>query len=123
MHPWFDSYEEIDINDLQVPMAQEFARFINHHGAGAAYLDGARRIKDGHELLLMRVATGRPQRPAYRLQREELIGVLFTVKEHYPYVMSAREDFPDTPHQNLVPPEAPHSLCIDDRSWREAKIT
>jgi len=123
MHPWFDSYEEIDINDLQVPMAQEFARFINHHGAGAAYLDGARRIKDGHELLLMRVATGRPQRPAYRLQREELIGVLFTVKEHYPYVMSAREDFPDTPHQNLVPPEAPYSLCIDDRSWREAKIT
>lgn len=123
MHPWFGLHEEINIDDLQVPMAQEFAKFISSHGAGAAYLDGARRIKDGHELLLMRVATGRPQRPAYLLMREEPMGVLFTVEEGYPYVMSAREDFPDTPHQNLVPPETPYSLCIDDRSWREAKIT
>lgn len=123
MHPWFGLHEEINIDDFHVPMAQEFARFIDHHGSGVAYLDGLRRTKDGDDILLMWVVTGRPQCPAYRLQREELIGVLFTVKEHYPHVMSAREDFPDTPHQNLVPPEAPYSLCIDDRSWREAKIT
>ena len=70
MHPWFGLHEDINIDDLHVPMAQEFARFINHHGSGAAHLEGARRTKEGHELLLMRVETGRPQRPAYRLLRE-----------------------------------------------------
>lgn len=123
MHPWFSLCEEINIKDLQVPRAQEFAMFINQHDAEAAHLDGARRIKEGHELLLMQVRTGRPQRSAYPLMHKEPIGILFTVEDIYPYVMSTREDFPDTPHQNLVPPEAPYSLCIDDRSWREAKIT
>ncbi len=119
MHPWFVSHEEIEIDNLLVPMAINFSQFIIHHGLGAACLDGARRLKEGHELLLLRIATGRPQRPAYPLLREEPVGVLFTVQEGAPYVMSAREDFPDTPHQNIIPPGTPFSICIDDRNWRK----
>jgi hypothetical protein len=123
MHPWFASLEEIGIEGLLLPMAKDFAKFVTLHGRGAASLVGARRREDGHEVLLLRVATGRPQRPACPILREEIIGILFAQDERYPYVMSGREDFPDTPHQNIIIPGVPYSLCIDDRGWREAKIT
>ncbi|MCB2189756.1 MAG: ThiF family adenylyltransferase [Deltaproteobacteria bacterium] len=123
MHPWFASLEEIDIDGLILPVAKDFARYVSLHGSGAASLDGVRRLESGDEVLLLRVATGRPQRPVYPILREELIGIIFAPDGQYPYVMSAREDFPDTPHQNIVIPGVPYSLCIDDRSWREAKIT
>lgn len=122
MHPWFLSLEEIGIDELLQPMAKKFARFVSIHGSGAAILEGARRLESGHEILLLRVATGRPSRPAYPLLRDEVLGILFA-PDMPPYVMSAREDFPDTPHQNLVRPGTPYSLCIDDRGWREARIT
>lgn len=123
MHPWFASLEEVDIEGLLLPMAKDFARFVSLYGSGAASLAGARRLESGHEVLLLRVATGRPQRPAYPLLREEILGIFFAPDDRYPSVVSAREDFPDTPHQHIVPPGAPCSLCIDDREWREAKIT
>lgn len=123
MHPWFTSHEEIRLEDLLVPMAKDFARFVSNQGSGTASLVGARRLETKHELLLLRVSTGRPQRSAYALLREEELWILFAQDERYPYVMSAREDFPDTPHQNMVLAGNPYSLCIDDRSWREAKIT
>jgi len=123
MHPWFASLEEIDIEGLLLPLAKDFARFVSLHGSGAASLDGAWQLESGNEVLLLRVATGRPQRPVYPILREEILGILFAPNDQYPCVMSAREDFPDTPHQNIVIPGVPFSLCIDDRGWREAKIT
>ena len=92
------------------------------HGSGSARLEGARRLEAGDEVLLVRIATGRPQRSPYPFLREEVVGILFSPNAH-PYVMSAREDFPDIPHQNLVRSGNPYSLCIDDREWREAKLT
>ena len=123
MHQWFALQEEIELSDLSVSMARDFARFITNYGSGVANLSGARRLESGDEVLLLRVATGRPQRPAYPLLREEELGILFSQDEQSPYVMSAREDFPDTPHQNIVTPGTPCSLCIDNRNWREARIT
>lgn len=123
MHPWFTALEKIEVSDLVVPMAQAFVKFVTNYGEGAATIEGARRLKPGEEIVLIRVPSGRPQRPAYPLLREESLGVLFSADEHYPYVMSTREDFPDTPHQNTPPPGTPFSICIDDRHWADAKIT
>lgn len=123
MHPWFALHEEVKIEDLTLPLALKFSQFITRYGHGAATVTGAKRLKGGNELLMLSVCTGRPQRPAYPILREEPVGILFPSTDMYPRVISAREDFPDTPHQNLVPEGTPYSLCIDDRSWREAKIT
>lgn len=64
-----------------------------------------------------------PQRPPYAIHRHEIIGVCFPQTDEYPRVFSTRPDFPDTPHQNIAAKGLPYSLCIDERPWREAKLT
>ena len=48
---------------------------------------------------------------------------MFAAQGGQPRVLALRDDFPDTPHQNWTPQDAPCSLCIDDRPWPEAKLT
>ena len=48
---------------------------------------------------------------------------MFAAEGGQPRVLALRDDFPDTPHQNWTPQDAPCSLCIDDRPWPEAKLT
>ena len=40
-----------------------------------------------------------------------------------PFVYVLRGDFPDTAHQNLTAEGAPRAICIDERSWAEARLT
>jgi hypothetical protein len=65
----------------------------------------------------------RPQKLAHPIRQLEPIAILFSPKDSRPSVFSARDDFPDTPHQNWVPEGFPASLCIDDRPWPEAKLS
>ena len=49
--------------------------------------------------------------------------MVFEAQGGQPRVLALRDDFPDTPHQNWTPQDAPCSLCVDDRPWPEARLT
>jgi hypothetical protein len=123
LHPWLENWgEPCDPSVLQNPLACHLVRFIGIHGAGVAQILGARH-SGGAEVLVVEVQTGRPQRPAYPLNRSEPIGILFPQSGVAPIVLALRIDFPDTPHQNWVPAQIPACLCVDDRPWVEARQT
>lgn len=122
MHSWVGDWEhEVAAADLAIPLAKSFAAYLGRTDDGVADLVGARQ-RDGAELLLLQIRTGRPQQPACDIRLIEPVGVYFPTDDG-PRVLALREDFPDTPHQNLMPPELPFSLCIDDRPWSEARLT
>jgi hypothetical protein len=123
LHPWLENWgEPCDPSVLQNPLACNLVRFIGTHGAGVAEVVGARHF-GGAEVLVVELQTGRPQRPAYQLNRSEPIGILFPKSNSAPIVLALRIDFPDTPHQNWVPAQIPACLCVDDRPWVEARQT
>jgi hypothetical protein len=63
-----------------------------------------------------------PQRPVYDILPKETVSVCFVEgRDHPPGVMVTREDFPDTPHQNMVTEGFPWMLCIDDRPWQDVR--
>jgi hypothetical protein len=124
LHPWVTTWgEEIDPSLLAAEPAIRLRDYVARHGAGVAVVLGARRRNDGFELVVLDFQTGRPQRPVYAIQRVEPIGVIFPIADAPPTVLSLRHDFPDTPHQNMVPDDVPCCLCVDDRPWQEAKAT
>jgi hypothetical protein len=123
LHPWLENWgEPCDASVLQNPLASHLVRFIGTHGGGVAQILGARQ-SGGAEILVLEVQTGRPQRPAYPLNRSESIGILLPQQGAAPIVLALRIDFPDTPHQNWVPAQIPACLCVDDRPWVEARQT
>ncbi|MBR0716424.1 ThiF family adenylyltransferase [Bradyrhizobium liaoningense] len=125
LHDWLHIWgEAIEPEHLSGSMAVRFRDFLINQAEGLATITGARRSGPNaeYELLIIKVRTNRPQRPAYPLLREEPIGILFTTEGSYaPSVLALRPDFPDTPHQNWVPDGVPFSLCVDDRPWQEAR--
>jgi integrative and conjugative element protein (TIGR02256 family) len=123
LHPWLENWgEPCDPSVLQNPLASHLIRFVAAHGAGVAQIVGARRFGQA-ELVVLEAQTGRPQRPAYPLNRSETVGILFPEEGAAPIVLALRIDFPDTPHQNWVPAQIPACLCVDDRPWVEARQT
>lgn len=124
MHPWFTKFsKEIDKEGLSIDRAIDFLKFVEEYGEGVARIIGVCRLQHGEEAILLEVKTGCPQRPAYPIKKKEKVAILFWSNDFCPSVMSVREDFPDTPHQNSVPEGFPYCLCIDDRSWSEAVLT
>lgn len=125
LHDWLQGWGEIiEPENLSGSMAIRFRDFLIDQAEGLGTIIGARRSGPNAEgeLLIVRVTTNRPQRPAYPLVREEVVGILFTTDGSYgPTVLALRPDFPETPHQNWVPDGIPCSLCIDDRPWQEAR--
>lgn len=123
-HPWLSEWgEAIGPDGLSGPFAVRFRDFLAREAEGIATLTGARRnAAGGAELLLLDVATNRPQRPVHAIGHTEPIAILLTDDARYaPVVLSQRPDFPDTPHQNWVPDGVPFALCIDDRPWQDAR--
>lgn len=81
------------------------------------------RRKGTLELVVLDFRTGRPQQSAYPIKSVERVGVLFSDDGLMPLVLMLRDDFPDTEHQQLIPEGFPKAICIDDRSWEEARLT
>lgn len=122
LHPWVSTWgEEIDCFVLAIERAFRFRDYLQLCAVGIVNIIGARRRENGDELILLELETGRPQRPAFAILKTESIGIIFTVADISPTILALRQDFPDTPHQNMVPENAPCCLCIDDRPWQEAK--
>ncbi|MDL2328184.1 ThiF family adenylyltransferase [Desulfosarcina sp. OttesenSCG-928-A07] len=124
MHPWFASLSSISPEELILPRAQQFARYVNLHGNDSAQVTGIMRFPaNGMEIMIIDIKTGCGQHPVYPLKRTETLAIVFYPRDTAPSVLSTREDFPDTPHQNWVPENCPFSICIDDRAWEEASLT
>ena len=111
-------------NDLMPSLARELAT-VTDTGAVAGIT--ITELRQSEELscagVRMEVEPERPQELAHPIKSVEPIAVLFPFSGGQPSVLSLRDDFPDTPHQNWVPSGSPCALCIDDRPWAEARLT
>ncbi len=107
---------------LSCQAASALIKFVEQH-AGHVAQAVATYSAEGRELVVLDFQTGRPQRSAYPIKCTERLGVLFTPSNSMPLVCMLRDDFPDTAHQQLAIEGAPRAICIDDRSWAEARLT
>lgn len=114
--------EVIEVDDLTSSAAASFARFVDRHAAELATVVALRRGGAG-EFVEVTFRTGRPQQSVVPILRTERIGVRFAGGDTMPFVYMLRSDFPDTAHQNLTVEGSPRAICIDDRSWAEARLT
>ncbi len=112
----------IAAGDLTFPAAVSFARFVDRHAADVATVTELRQGAAG-ELVELTFRTGRPQQSVIPIKRTERLGIRFGEGDTMPFVYVLRSDFPDTAHQNLTAEGAPRAICIDDRSWAEARLT
>ncbi|WFS69842.1 ThiF family adenylyltransferase (plasmid) [Agrobacterium leguminum] len=110
---------EIERSALKSPLARSLAAHIFGASSEFATLRECRLMdKMGVEIVSFEIQVDLPQRPVYPINPVETISVcFFRESDHAPAVLVARPDFPDTPHQNLVPSGHPCALCIDDRPW------
>jgi Prokaryotic E2 family A/Prokaryotic homologs of the JAB domain/ThiF family len=123
-HPMWNGFgKPVDENGLPPGPAKDLAQAIRTRNDASVELTAIRHEeKSGETVLLLKVEVQRPQKLAHPIRQIEPIALLVTTKDMRPGVFSARDDFPDTPHQNWVPQGCPASLCVDDRPWPEAKL-
>ena len=79
-----------------------------------------RRSNAGLEAVLVQVRLYPPQRPVTDVRRSEELAVVFTGEDRHPVLLAMRADFPETPHQNIMPEGLPRYPCVDDRPWDDA---
>jgi hypothetical protein len=126
IHPWWSGFGQAvaSADDLTSAPAREFASAIAAGTLPGAALTGLMEgAAAGHSGVALEIEVERPQDLAYPIRAIEPIAVVFAAESTPPRVLALRDDFPDTPHQNWTPQDAPCSLCIDDRPWAEARLT
>ena len=125
LHRWWSEFgQSIEaVEDLTSAAARELASAVAA-GVPSVTLTGFKEFtKTGHTAVSLEVEVERPQDLAHSIRATEPIAVIFAAQGGQPRVLALRDDFPDTPHQNWTPQDAPCSLCIDDRPWSEARLT
>ena len=122
INSWLNKYRVIAVEDIQSPAAVALVNFINSRAEETArFVEG--RCSENCELVLLDIRTGRPQRSIYKINHVERIAVRFAAGDKMPLVYVLRANFPDTPHQQLPFEGVPRAICIDDRTWAEARLT
>jgi hypothetical protein len=102
-------------------LARSLCDRINGDARDFARLAECREVGE-FELVSFDIRVERPQRPVYDIRDVESVSVVFTRSATEGYsILVARPDFPDTPHQNLMPEGWPCCLCIDDRPWQDVR--
>jgi hypothetical protein len=124
-HPMWSGFGKlIDEDDLPPGPARDLAQAIRTRNDSAFELTAIKHNDTtGQTVLLVRIEVQRPQKLAHPIRQNEPIAILTSPADTRPGVFSARDDFPDTPHQNWVPKGCPSALCVDDRPWPEAKLS
>jgi proteasome lid subunit RPN8/RPN11 len=124
LHPWWASFGDVigAADRLASAGARDFASWVGSGDTPGIKIAELRSNPD-YEAVLLDLETERPQDLAHPVRASEPIAVLFPVVGGQPRILALREDFPDTPHQNWTPPDAPCSLCVDDRPWPEARLS
>lgn len=111
----------INPGELALPFAFTFATHVTKACSDFARLVECRRLpENGVEIVTFEIDIGVPQRPIYAINSTEVVSVCFAPSNSAPPLIAVgRPDFPDTPHQNLVPEGFPCVLCVDDRPWQD----
>ncbi len=123
VNDWLESFgEPIAAGDIQSPAASALVSFTGRHAPHVTQFIEARRDGDS-EITLFDFRTGRPQDAVYPIRLVERIAIRFATDDSMPVVYMLRDDFPDTDHQLLTADAAPRAICIDDRTWSEARLT
>jgi integrative and conjugative element protein (TIGR02256 family) len=115
--------EPVDSHALAVPLARSLAGHLAQACGDFARLLECRALPEkGIEIVSFELDVGVPQRPVYAINPIETISVGFWPGNDFaPVIAVTRPDFPDTPHQNLVPEGFPSVLCVDDRPWQDIR--
>lgn len=118
-----EASEPISADDLAIPLAHAFAIHVAKACSDFARLVECRRLPEkGIEIFTFEIDVGVPQRPVYAINATEAVSVCFVPSNAAPPLIAVgRPDFPDTPHQNLVPEGFPSLLCVDDRPWQDIR--
>ena len=120
-HPFLGSIGTVvEAGSLAEARARTLADYASSGLDEDTSLAECRRSNDGMESVLVRVRLYPPQRPAADIRLEEEFAVVFTAEDSHPALLAARADFPETPHQNMMPEGLPKYPCVDDRPWDEA---
>ena len=120
-HPYLDRLGPvIEPYALLGATAQALAAYAASGLDEDATLVECRRSEASREAVLLQVQLYPPQRPAADIRRTEELAVVFTGEVEHPALLAMRPDFPDTPHQNIMPEGLPRYPCVDDRPWNDA---
>ena len=123
VYAWLSNFgDPIPIDNLEIDATLAFVTFVERYAADIAKFVEVRR-GNVSEIAVFDIRTGRVQDAIYPVNRVERIGVKFTQDDTLPVVYMLREDFPDTAHQLLTAEDEPRAICIDDRTWSEARLT
>jgi proteasome lid subunit RPN8/RPN11 len=125
LHPWWDRFgTTVGPEDLTLAPARALLTALRAGTLPGVILVELRHSSaEGYEALHLEVDVERPQDLAHPIRATEPIAILVPLGGGQPRVLALRGDFPDTPHQNWTPDDAPCSLCIDDRPWAETRLT
>lgn len=103
-------------------MATSLARLLESGAYPYARLISCFRTAGGNESFKLEVDVERPQRPVAPINRCETLIACF-IDDLAPSVYAVRQGFPaDALHLNMGGKSDPPSICLDDRSWSEARI-
>ena len=111
--------------DLRLPRAIGLASYVAPEDYDDAQLVECRqRLDDGTETVIFDLRVETPQDLAAPIRRVERLAAAFRADDRgHPHLFAVRGDFPDTPHQNAVPPGCLRYPCVDDRPWSEARAS
>ncbi len=109
--------------DLKIPRALAVANLLVSGALPFARLVECHRQEGGTEHVAFDIEPERGQIRKIDIHRVERISVEFKERDDAaPEVWALRSDFPRAPHQNLRQSEFPRNLCLDDRTWDEARL-
>lgn len=116
-----EASEVVDVRGFANPLATALHDYIVGPGQTYATLGECRRYGE-FDLVSFDLVVERPQRPVYDILPVESVTICFARTGSMAFsVLVARPDFPDTPHQNLMPEGFPACICIDDRPWHDTR--
>lgn len=118
-----EASEPINPDGLAIPLARAFAIHVQNACSDFTRMVECRRLPEkGIEIVTFEIDIGVPQRPVYAIDATEVVSVCFMPGNSAPPLIAVgRPNFPDTPHQNLVPEGFPSVLCVDDRPWQDIR--
>ncbi len=110
-----------DQSELKIPAAQALAKAITTFQF-ASLLEV--RCKDQQEGLIVEFQVELPQSPPVPILHRERIAIVIDPNNNLaPQVYALRKDFPETPHQNLTPPDQPKALCLFEEYYQDIRST
>lgn len=122
-----ENNERISLDEVRLPLARATIQYLEAKCGDFIKLSHTWRLTEEPlcgEIVSFKVRIDIPQRPVYALRAEEEVAVCFWSSPRLaPLVFVLRDDFPDTPHQILVPDGWPAAICLDDRPWQDVRST